>query len=57
MFWKPNKKCLDLAQHSAYLTDIIKLKHLLYVIIRQKEAISLLSSPAYIRGNKNNVII
>lgn len=57
MFWKTNKKCLDLAQHSAYLTDIIKLKHLLYVIIRQKEAISLLSSPAYIRGNKNNVII
>lgn len=56
MFWKTNKKCLDLTQHYAYLTDIIKLKHLLCVIIRQKEAISLLSTPAYIRGNKNNVI-
>lgn len=48
--------CLDLTQHCAYLIDIIKLKHLLYVIIHQKKEISLLSTPAYIRGNKNNVI-
>lgn len=48
--------CLDLTQQYAYLIDIIKLKHLLYVIIHQKKEISLLSTPAYIRGNKNNVI-
>lgn len=44
MFWKTHKKCLDLTQHYAYLTDIIKLKHLFSVIICQKEAISLLST-------------
>lgn len=48
--------CLDLTQHYAYFVDIIKLKHLLYVIIHQKKEISLLSTSAYIRGNKNNVI-